>query len=394
MNPSLLLIPDRYKSGVLYSQLPESGAGDLDFTRGSTATRVNALGLIESVASGVPRLDYTGGGCPSLLLEPQRTNLALSSEDFTNLTYWFPTNVTTTANTTISPDGTLNADTANFGAGANALNSGNTFAGNSDVTISVFVKAGSISIFRIRESFYIGSSCVFDLTAKTAGAGGRLEEYPNGWFRCSFTYNLGVGQTNINWIFDSNTAAGTFFLWGAQAEAGSYATSYIPTTTAAVTRAADVASKTGISSLIGQTSGTIFIDFNCKSVANTGSYDSILNIATDANNSIDILKNNTTAELYVFAIVGGVIQVNSVGISGTNILGNHKVALAYNLNDYVCYLDGVQVFTDTSATVPACSSLYLGQYLAGTGQLGGTIKTAALYTTRLSNAELATLTAL
>ena len=76
-NASLVTIPSGYKSGVVYSQVPTSGAGDLDFTRASTATRINSSSLIESAASGVPRLDYPiGGGCPSLLLEPQRTNIS------------------------------------------------------------------------------------------------------------------------------------------------------------------------------------------------------------------------------------------------------------------------------------------------------------------------------
>jgi hypothetical protein len=324
--PSLLLIPDRYKSGVLYSQLPESGAGDIDFTRASAATRVNASGLIESVASGVPRLDYTGGGCPSLLLEPQRTNLFLNSA--------------------------------------------------SGATQSITVTAVEHTL-----SFYNTGSVTL-----SGVASGTLEGTGTGVAnRVSLTFTPTAGTLTL-------TVSGT--ITDVQLEEGSYPTSYIPTTSAAVTRAADVASKTGISSLIGQTEGTMYAEFNCKSVENTNSFDSIMNIATDANNSIDVLKNNTTSELYVFAIVGGVIQVNSVGIPGTNVLGHHKVALAYNLNDYVCYLDGVQVFTDTSATVPACSSIYVGHYLVGTGQLGGTIQAAALYTTRLSNSELASLTSL
>jgi hypothetical protein len=155
---------------------------------------------------------------------------------------------------------------------------------------------------------------------------------------------------------------------------------------------ADACFKTGISSLIGQTEGVLFVVFDLKSTANTVTYDSIINIATDANNSIDIVKFNTTNELYVFAINGGVIQVNSTGISGTNIQGKHKMALAYKLNDYVCYLDGVQVFADTSATVPSCSNLYLGAYLGSANQLGGAISQAILFPTRLTNAELASIT--
>ena len=80
--PSLVIVPDRYKADKLYSQIPVDGTGDFTVVRGTTATRVNASGLIESVASDVPRLDYTGGGCPSLLVEPAATNLLLRSEEF------------------------------------------------------------------------------------------------------------------------------------------------------------------------------------------------------------------------------------------------------------------------------------------------------------------------
>ena len=79
IKPSLLIVPARFKSGKLYSQIPTSGAGDFTVSRAlNTATRVNASGLIESVASGIPRLDYfaSGGtvGCPALLVEPAATN--------------------------------------------------------------------------------------------------------------------------------------------------------------------------------------------------------------------------------------------------------------------------------------------------------------------------------
>ena len=105
---SLIYYPSGYKAGEAYSLKPTDGSGDLTFTRASTATRVNESGLIESVATGVPRIDFTGGGCGKLLLEPQRTNLLLYSELFNNA-YWSSFGITITPNSTTSPDGTLNA---------------------------------------------------------------------------------------------------------------------------------------------------------------------------------------------------------------------------------------------------------------------------------------------
>ena len=105
---SLIMYPSGYKSGKIYSQKPTDGTGDLTFTRASTATRVNSSGLIESVASGVPRIDYLNG-CGQLLLEPQRTNVILRSQEFDNVS-WAKVNTNVSANLTTSPDGTVNAD--------------------------------------------------------------------------------------------------------------------------------------------------------------------------------------------------------------------------------------------------------------------------------------------
>ena len=85
--PSLALIPSAYKVGKVASVLPESGKGDFTFTRGSEATRINASGLIEAVGDDVPRIDHSDGGCPILLLEPQRTNLIQYSEDFSDASW-------------------------------------------------------------------------------------------------------------------------------------------------------------------------------------------------------------------------------------------------------------------------------------------------------------------
>jgi hypothetical protein len=356
--------------------------GDIATDYIPTTTAAVSVGI----TADIPRLDYTGGGCPSLLLEPQRANLALFSEQLNNAA-WTKSSVTITANNIVSPDGYTNADLATATAGGELLQF-TTLSASTAYTFSFYVKKGTAADAKYRVYNFDNGTNVVAPTSYIS------QTNTSTWVRVSVSFTSSATGVNYGIYLIDQASAGTMFFYGAQLEAGSYVSSYIPTLGSSVTRLADAASKTGISSLIGQTSGTVFADFNCKSVANTGSYDSIINIATDANNSIDIIKNNTTAELYVFAIVGGVIQVNSVGIPGTNVLGNHKVALAYNLNDYVCYLDGVQVFTDTSATVPACSNLYVGQYLAGTGQLGGTIKTAALYTTRLSNSELASITTL
>ena len=100
---SLIMYPSGYKAGKLYSLKPTNGTGDFTVVRNTTATRVNASGLIESVAANVPRIDYTGGGCGSLLVEPAATNLLLRSEEFDNA-YWTKANTTISADAAVAPD--------------------------------------------------------------------------------------------------------------------------------------------------------------------------------------------------------------------------------------------------------------------------------------------------
>lgn len=393
-------------------QVELSDFGPTDYI--PTTTAAVSVGML----ANVPRLDYLGGGCPKLLLESQRTNLMTFSEQFNN-DDWEKTGTTISANVATSPDGFTDADkiVGDASAGDKLASQLKFITVAQAFTISAFFKKSEYKLAFVRAGGQTGSPYVIynldtEAVVQTSGASStKIEDYGNGWYRVSLTLNsatTGTCAPNIIFLPDSGftltglnvpqyTGDGTSggFVWGCQLEAngGSFATSYIPTLGAAVTRSADAASKTGISALIGQTEGTLFAEFTYNGVANSGVYEIILELATDANNVITINKNNITSELYVFSRVGGVIQVNSVGIAGTNILGTHKVALAYNLNDYVCFLDGVQVFTDTSATVPTCSAVFVGDGISGTQQLGGGIAQTLLFKTRLTNAQLAELTA-
>jgi len=174
------------------------------------------------------------------------------------------------------------------------------------------------------------------------------------------------------------------YIWGCQLELGSYATSYIPTLGASVTRVVEVASKTGISSLIGQTQGTIFFEWS-KDVLNFGSDYSYFQVGIYPNYvGIYIQSTNCVCEVVNAGLVQASIQKTSVGI------GTHKAAVAYANNDIVFYFDGVQVGTDTSATIPAMSSFSLNQ----NSGIAEKINQALLFKTRLSNAALQELTTL
>jgi hypothetical protein len=579
MNPSLLLIPDRYKAAKLYSQIPDSGAGDLTFARNSSATRVNSAGLIEkvrtniilqseafnttwtpnaaptitanttvapdgtttgdtiaasgansgvyqvpTVASGVehsfsvyiknisgatdvllgcdlnpinaiinfnastgaiistgagitgssvtnagngwyrvagtyvstgtsntfvvfgtgvmsfaawgaqletgvttpyiptttaavsvgitadiPRLDYTGGGCPSLLLEPQRTNVALYSEQFGNAA-WFKFEGTITPNVISAPDGTISADLfLDTAVSQEHVVEQGVSTGVGVHTWSVFAKAQNLNFLIINAFSGSSNRTWFNLSNGTigtnaAGSTATITNYGNGWYRCSVTRNytsgsfLFVAQTApSDGVFSYTGSVNGIYLWGAQVELGSYVSSYINTLGSSVTRLADAASKTGISSLIGQSEGVLFIETTYNGAVNTGLFNRLITISNGVdNNFISVSKNTSTTELYVYAQTAAGVQVNSNPIANTNLVGTHKIALAYKANDYVLYVDGVQRFTDTSAEVPACSQLNIGNipFFSGGDELGGGVNQALLFTTRLTNAELQSLTSL
>jgi hypothetical protein len=324
--------------------------------------------------SNVPRIDYTGGGCGKLLLEPQRTNLVTFSEQFDNAG-WGKTLASVTANTTLSPDGYQNADTFTpTSASASSSVSVTISSSAATHTMSVYAKVASgTKSFR----FFRFNGTDGEVTSPTFTA-------TTTWQR--FTWTTTPSVATSTWYI-ANAAADLvpFIIYGAQLEVGAYATSYIPTLSTSVTRVADAAYKTGISSLIGQTEGTIFFEYEKKS---NGTGEPIWLSDGTINNYILFLEGSNIS---FQGFVGGT-QWNIA--SGTLSLGTHKVAAAYKQNDIVLYIDGVQIGTDTSANIPTCSLLGLGYENGTIYNNGNPYKQALLFKKRLSNDELASLTTL
>jgi hypothetical protein len=404
---SLVVIPSGYKASTIYAQKPLTTDGQLSFTRASTATRVNSSGLIEAVASNVPRLDYLGSSCPRLLLEGQRSNLITFSEQLDNASVWYSANTTITANIATSPDGTQNADrfatTAANGYFSNAV-AVTISADASTYTQSVFVKWQSGSeVVKLRAALTGGTSVAKEsiINIRTGvvvstDTTAQVVSYGNGWYRISHqATNNSTNTTAVYQFYPTNDGTNTnvIYLWGAQLEAGSYATSYIPTLSASATRGADAASKTGISSLIGQTEGVAFIDFVWNGLTGVGSYPRIIELATDSNNIIQLYSIAGTTSWGWDIINGGVVQFTG---SSTMALGRNKIAVGYKLNDMVIYKNGTLVASDATCTVPATSALGVTGIFNGTAgaQLAASVNQALLFKTRLTNAQLAELTTL
>jgi len=276
-NPILALIPSGQKATKVYSVLPSDGSGDFTFARTGIATRVRKDGLIEAVATTVPRLDWLNSDCPNLLIEPIRTNRQIRSEEFDNAAWTKQADLTVTANQVTAPTGELTADKIQRGSTINTNNYLGDSASKSssaqlDACSSVFVKQGEgdFFAFRITGTYPNRADAIFQfsnttLTTSVAGAdftvtSSKVENYGNGWYRISVVYNTDAAAT-IGSTFSPRGSSGTIdttdtstdafvYLWGCQVEEGTSLTSYIETTSAQATRNADVCNVTTPSGVV------------------------------------------------------------------------------------------------------------------------------------------------
>ena len=385
--PSITMIPSGYKAQKVYSVLPTNGDGDLTFDRNNVGTRVNKNGLIETVATDIPRLDYSDGSCPSLLLEPASTNLAEYSEDFSQ---WTKSEINGTStiisSNQLSPSGLNNAYRVNCVLDDNTLNNEATFrtfflTGLSvpNRTVSFYLRSDTSAEVMVRRPYNDGTYTTFQLT--------------NNWERYSVSVNdatattclIEIGLRAISGFGDTNLNA-TFDVWGAQLEEKPYATSYIPTTDSPASRGADSASKDGLSSYISSTAGVLYAEFasltnedntfRVFSLSDGGSVNRIF-IGFDSNND-------------VYASIGGEFIQDFTPTDATDFL---KAAIKYEDNNSKLFVNGNQISTtNTTATVP--SGLNRLGFDSGAGSSKFHVKTKDLrvYNTALTDAELITLT--
>ena len=421
--PSLLIVPYRSKTGKLYSQIPTSGAGDFTVTRNTTATRFNSAGAIESVASGIPRLDYytSGGtaGCPALLVEPAATNGILNSTDTrTSWVCW--SGFTSGAIDVIGVSGTnltVAVSGSNIGAGAgvgNLSRSSNNvaLASGSTYTLSFLLKkTGSHTVggyyasitgaaagdlgggFDVSGSFSSGS--IYN-SAGTTNRIRRVEQWGTDVFRCSETFTMSASGTLTTFRVGpvtsvtnaSNPAVGTSIGFAApQIELGSVPTSFIPTTTGTGSRSGDLVSVTGaVSGSIGQTAGTFYLDLTYS-----------LRLTSTATRWIQIFGSSNNIGLAVAStnIVRSIVNGQSDNLSTPSTADGVKIAWGYDGSGVVCFVNGTQ-YTLTNGGAQIITQLnQISLDLSTTNAIGNCrLRAMALYTTRLTNDELQSLTTL
>ena len=383
---SLVLVPSGTKAQKIYAQKPLTTDGQLAFTRSTTATRVTSTGALETVAANVPRLDYSGGAtCPKLLLEPQRTQKLTGSNTFTNV-YW---------NLASLGLGSVPVLTANYGTdpfgGNNAwrvqLNlNGGTDASHRSWFLQSFNPSATVTL-----SIYIKLNTAGSKTMVLSDSGGTtVTVNSTSWTRISQVVSGGSGEFRFGLIGGSSSDTLDASICYFQCEEGSYPTSIIVSTTAAVTRGADAASKTGISSLIGQTEGTFFAELTFQS----GAIPIFIGSSVSGSAGEATYVEFDGSSIVVWVYKGGVLQA-SMSASGFTNGQNFKLAVGYKLNNFAFYVNGTQRATDTSGDVStSLTNLTLNTYplIPTTFQYNGKYSQFLLFTTRLTNAQLAELT--
>jgi hypothetical protein len=390
-----------------------SGTTLVTFTRASAGRFVGSDGLIQTAAVDAPRFDHnpTTGESLGLLVEEARTNLVLRSEELDNAS-WTRTGATVSTNTVVAPDGTTTADTlieTTSTGNHNTLQS-ITAAISTVYTFSVFAKAASgtrtVRLLVPTVVFGTAGSCVFNLQTGTAGSlsgaitAANITAFPDGWYRCAIVTSAStagvVGNFTIGLIGTgaSYTGDGTsgVYLWGAQLEAGAFPTSYIPTTTATATRAADVASITGsnFSSWYNQTEGTVFVDASGVNNINvsTRAYVEI----RDASSSERILLGygTTSNNRFLVGVSGGATAADITVAS----LPTAKATGAYKVNSFQLASNNILGTEDVVGLVPTVTQLQIGSQDGSTANtfINGTIKRLTYWPTRLANTTLQQIT--
>ena len=339
-------------------------------SRASTATRVNKAGLLETVASGIPRVDYLGNTKGALLLEPQSTNLLTYSETFSNSSW---------TKSGASVVGDFASPSADSPSGAFAL----TSTGTGQIQAALFGQSAGVEY---TVSFWIkrktGSGVVNLRAVENTSTPITIT---NEWARYSATVTS--SSTTVRAGIRLDTVGDEIYIFGAQLEVGSYATSYIPTSGSAITRLADTASQTVPDGIIGQTEGTIFADVNVNGLKNDNTFISVNN---GSFSEYIIIAGNVSGKINAYIFDNGSLQAGI--LSPDYSLGRFKCALSYSLNSVSFYINGTKIGSDISATIPTTNILSLGSLSFFTAPLNGKINQSLVYNTALIDAELAKLT--
>ena len=362
----------------------------------------------EVIENDVPRLDYSGGvSCPVLLLEPQSTNKVTQSETFSSWSRIF--SILTSTNIS-APDGSNSVIKMSSSDLAVREHKVIIHTNQTSATDSIFAKMGEVRyIMNRRNSSNVSwQSVVFDLQEGVVAANNysseaypKITHYGNGWYRCEVYYadvsnnETGWGLSDgINQNYSATNTTDGLYIWGAQQEDLSYATSYIPTEGSTVTRNADAANNSGNADLINSTEGVLYAEILKKQDNNDNFI--LISLNNDASNT-----DHNSVTLGFDAHIDFYFRVksnNTVVLLSDTITANknqfYKVALKYKSGDCAVWIDGVKQATSTTAFTFAQTLDNLSFDYKGNGQLPfyGNVKSVAVFKEALTDEELAKIT--
>jgi len=375
-----------------YSYFVTAAAEYIVFNRQNTAEYyVNNVSVKEAARDNVPRIDYTGGGCPHILAEPQRTNLLRYSEDFSE---W-------NMNGTSAVDGGVSSIGLNY---YTITNTGGGFLGiyyqsagfshGDTITTSLYIKKGTSDSFTLRYGAGINQNVEFDLddgTVVSEGTNvvGTIQSMSDGWYRVTSTWTDAAHTFSVADVA-LYVQSGNVEISGAQCEVGSYVTSYIPNfgTSSGVTRNEDIFTRDGIGSLINSAEGVLFAELSAFD--NDVSYRYMGLTDGTADNRVIILYYSGVNTIRVLLSSGGTKYFDDT-YAVTDITDFHKIAVKWKVNDFALWIDGFERATDTSGSAPiGLNTLALDQ--AGGSNFNGKVKQLQVYKTALTDDELELLT--
>jgi hypothetical protein len=385
------------------------------YTATTTAPITNYIPALQSAASGVARFEHnpTTGESLGLEIEEQRTNLVLRSEEYDNAA-WTKLNVTVTPNTIVAPDGTLTADKL-----VENTSNANHFVYNDTpytltaqaYTWSAYAKKGERNWLIINAFDTTSRITYFDLNAGVVGinaAGNTATITPvgNGWYRCTVSRTAAasaLGYIELRVASADGTSSYTgdgfsgLYLWGAQIEAGAFATSYIPTVASQVTRSADAASMTGtnFSSWYRADEGTVYSE--ASFITANSSFNRLLwtlgftGTSTDA--TFLTAPYTGTSRYRLLGFIGSTLNIDIFPATAYSNNTINKSGFAYKVNDFALSINASSPTTDTSGSMSVLiDRLFIGSSTTSNSHLNGTIKKLAYYPKRLQNEELVGLT--
>lgn len=374
---------DNFTSGTTYTSNVEiditytaTSAGVFRFLGwGGFDGSIDNVSVKEVIENDVPRLDYSDGSCPSLLLEPQSTNTVTYSEDFSQ---WGESGSPTLTSGQLAPDGTLGATKISGTIGSSYIALGSS--SSTTATRSIYARTVSGTGTAKLMSFNSNTNNLFTLTEE--------------WQRFELTGSTSVGGTSFYIdLRDSSQTLNEFIIWGAQSEELSYATSYIPSNSgSSTTRTADVCNNAGTSATFNSTEGVLFAEI--AALVDDGT-NRILSLSEDGNNNnrVTIFYTSGSNKIKFTVRLNGANEFDET-ITLSNILDYNKVALKFAENNFAVYINGVKEEEQLSGSIYSANTLDKLSFDKGDGSLDFYGKTKQLMTfdEALSDEELSDLT--